>query len=1143
MLVESDNGGRAADVSFPPFTIEGEAEVGQTLTAKFDGEGSFPEIQWERTDSGVREDVGSSWPINRTGDEYTLEPEDESFYIWAYVSYTENGENKFLYSDNAIGPVESVPDGDGDDNEGMPPLTGSVSVSGKAVLWDILSANTDYLDGTGRLYYRWQRSDTRDGDFTDISSGASAADAAYTLVAADAGKYIRVAVWSKGYSGKVFSQPVGRVLTSADTGMVTVNGLARIGETLGVTVLGGSGDITYQWQRSDTGNDDWTPINKVTAAKYTLVQADYGTYIRVVVSRTGEGPRNSEAVGPVEIPPLTGGVTISGTVRVLESLSALTFLEGDGAITYQWQSSNAADGTFTNIAGKTAATYPLAAADKGKYIRVTVKRGDRVGEVTSEAAGPVADPLAPGSIDVGGNANVGQILTVNIGALGSGTITYKWQRSNAANGTFTDITGAASVTYTLVAADAGKYIRAIATKASDVKTSEAVGPVGLPLLTGGVMLRGTAGTGLPLEVYTGLVGNGAITYKWQRADTANGAWADISGAASSAYTAVRADAGTYIRVIVSRAGYAGTTASEPVGPVLPALDGEVTINGNVNAEQTLTANTGALGGNGTIAYQWQRSTEMNRDSWEFDFEDIPGAVLSAYTPVQADAGKYIRVIVSRAGYIGTKPGTVGPLGNPLLTGTVIVGGNVNVEQTLTANIGDMGYGGTIRYQWQRSDTAGGRWTDISGATAAAYTLVQADQGKYVRVEVSSTGYIGTKLGAVGPVGLPLLTGSISVGGTAALEQTLTVDTALLGGGGTIGYQWQRSNAANGPWTNISGAASAAYTPVQADHDKYVRVTVSRTGYAGTKLGTVGPVLLSMTGSVTVFGNVNVWQTLLVDISDLGGSGTCAYQWQRSNAADGPWTDISGAIFGTYTPVQADQGKYVRVWVSRAGYAAKVVTVGRQVGLPILTGSVTVSGTHELGQTLTANVVLQTAGEGGLYYTWQRGDNNYWTGDIHYGQHTHTIVRENLYRQLRVKITKKGYEGALYSEWKLVEGLTASIMVPTASVGWNTWIDVRLYSAVLTYGIDYTNDDLEFYWQKSKSKEGPWEPTNGFEAGDWYKPPYGYGSKWKTQLDVGRVNHYVRVVVWHYNRDSKGNLLSIGVLHSDILWVYYNFTGL
>jgi photosystem II stability/assembly factor-like uncharacterized protein len=93
----------------------------------------------------------------------------------------------------------------------LPVLTGSVTVSGIARVGRTLTANISDSNDNGAITYRWQSSDTEDGGYTDISGAASAQT--YTLGAKDADKYIRVVVSRAGYDGTIFSVPVAPFLT------------------------------------------------------------------------------------------------------------------------------------------------------------------------------------------------------------------------------------------------------------------------------------------------------------------------------------------------------------------------------------------------------------------------------------------------------------------------------------------------------------------------------------------------------------------------------------------------------------------------------------------------------------------------------------------------------------------------------------------------------------------------------------------------------------------------------------------------------------------------------------------------------------------------------------------------------------------
>ncbi|MGI5971841.1 MAG: S-layer homology domain-containing protein, partial [Oscillospiraceae bacterium] len=82
-------------------------------------------------------------------------------------------------------------------------------------------------------------------------------------------------------------------------------------------------------------------------------------------------------------------------------------------------------------------------------------------------------------VSVTGNAVVGQTLEAAPAPSGA-TVTYQWKICGTADGTYENITGEASSTYTLAAGDFGKYIKVTATGTGDYTgavTSAAKGPI------------------------------------------------------------------------------------------------------------------------------------------------------------------------------------------------------------------------------------------------------------------------------------------------------------------------------------------------------------------------------------------------------------------------------------------------------------------------------------------------------------------------------------------------------------------------------------------------------------------------------------------------------------------------------------------
>jgi hypothetical protein len=182
---------------------------------------------------------------------------------------------------------------------------------------------------------------------------------------------------------------------------------------------------------------------------------------------------------------------------------------------------------------------------------------------------------------VSGLAQEGQLLT----ALGevddpAATITYQWQEN--ISGTWTDIPGATSQTYTVVEANEGNTIRVVetATDVSEVPPSEtstsaptaAVTDITLAF-TSGASINNTA----PREGDTLTAVNGSLndadasvtSYQWQR--TINGNWTDIPGATSQTYTVVADDRANQLRVVETATDTDGgplvTSTSDPTAAV------------------------------------------------------------------------------------------------------------------------------------------------------------------------------------------------------------------------------------------------------------------------------------------------------------------------------------------------------------------------------------------------------------------------------------------------------------------------------------------------------------------------------------------------------------------------------------------------
>ena len=178
-------------------------------------------------------------------------------------------------------------------------------------------------------------------------------------------------------------------------------------------------------------------------------------------------------------------------------------------------------------------------------------------------------------------------------------------------------------------------------------------------------------------------------------------------------------------------------------------------------------------------------------------------------------------------------------------------------------------------------------------------------------------------GAVTPRPNSPATGAPTIGGTAQVGETLTVETSGIADadgltGATFSYQWLSSRD-----TEIQGATGAAYILVPGDAGKTIKVRVSFTDDEGNAetltsaaTGAVAPRPNSpATGAPTIGGTAQVGEMLTASTSGIADADgltntTFSYQWLSSRD-----TAISGATGSTYTLVSTDLGKIIKVKVT------------------------------------------------------------------------------------------------------------------------------------------------------------------------------------------------------------------------------------
>ena len=695
--------------------------------------------------------------------------------------------------------------------------TGSPTISGTAQVGETLTASTTGItdaDGLTNVSYSYQWV-TNDG--TSDSDIADATASSYTLVAADAGKTIKVKVIftdDNGNDESLTSTATTAVITAntSATGAPTVSGTVQVDHTLTADTSGiGDADgltnvsYSYQWIANDGTSD--SDIADGTSSSYTLVAADAGKTIKVKVAFTDDA-QNQET--------RTSAATATVAAAVQTPLTASIHSEpashdGQDAFTFELHFSENLEGfsyktlrdhAFTVTGGKVATAGRLVSGSNVRW-EITINPASN-GDVTIVL--PITTDCADsGAVCNGDSRKLSNRLELTVSGPGSQQSSQQQEEENSpATGNLT-ISGTAQVGETLTASTTGI----------------------------------TDADGLT---------NVSYSYQWIANDGTSDS--DIADATASSYTLVAADAGKTIKVKVIFTDDNGndesltSTATTAVTTANTSATGAPTISGTVQVDQTLTADTSGIGDadrltNVSYSYQWI-ANDGTSDS------DIADATASAYTLVAADAGKTIKVKVIFTDDNGNDESltstatTAVTTANTSATGAPTISGTVQVDQTLTADtsgIGDADRLTNVSYSYQWIANDGTSDSDIADATASAYTLVAADAGKTIKVKVTFTDDNGNDESLTSTATTAVIaantsaTGAPTISGTVQVDQTLTADTSGIGDADGLtnvsySYQWIANDGTSD--SDIADATSSSYTLVAADAGKTIKVKVAFT---------------------------------------------------------------------------------------------------------------------------------------------------------------------------------------------------------------------------------------------------------------------------------------------------------------------------
>jgi prepilin-type N-terminal cleavage/methylation domain-containing protein len=387
----------------------------------------------------------------------------------------------------------------------------------------------------------------------------------------------------------------------------------------------------------------------------------------------------------------------------------------------------------------------------------------------------------------------------------------------------------------------------------------------------------------------------------------------------------------------------------PVNTVAPSITGIAAVG------QQLIASPGTWTNANTFTYSWMR---FNGTS----FDAIEGATSNYYTPVAADGGKVLKVVVTASGYSPTVSAesmlTASVVNVPVNNSLPTITGEAVVGRELTADKGNWNYvsSATYAYQWYRGSTL------IANADTAHYTPATADIGQTLNVRVTAT-QDGFSTSAQSTETAAVLTAPENVTapyitGTANSEGTLTGHYGEWTGDGTItySYTWLLCGVDGAPCqTSGYTGLSIPLTVGWINQSARLRVTATVNGVSTTVTSDFVNVVAATPASPvnnslpTISGTATVGATLTATTGDWSNQPSYAYQWQ---ACDNSCTDIAGATASTFTLTAAQSGKQIRVVITATNGGGQTSAASAQTSAV----NITASTTNRLGDgTASTNV--------------------------------------------------------------------------------------------------------------------------------------------------------------------------------------------
>ncbi len=886
---------------------------------------------------------------------------------------------------------------------------------------------------------------------------------------------------------------------------------------------------TFQWQVQTTAGGPFISISGATGSAYKATSL--GAY-RVYIS-TGSCIDTSGITSVVTITPEGGKIVASSTLTTCQGepggLIKGTDVPGAdvGIITYSWEKNEGSG--WTTIADASDRDFTVGLLFKTTQFR-RVSSDNCINKAYSNivtlstTTDVIAGTVSPLTQTITAGSTPATLTSATAASGGSGNFTYQWQSSIFERGTFVDIPGATSPSYSPGPLVQTTYYRRTAMDVRCFNTAQSA--VATVFVTNGILNAGSFTLGsscffpgypaAPLSTAYEPTG-GVAPYKieWQ-SSTDNINFTTIPGATGSTYQPGLLTQSTYFRLkVTDAAGTIAYSGSEEITMVSTALTGGTIKPGSnvacLGSSPARITSTGAPTGYGEdLSYQWQYKNATT-GTWK----DIVGQVRESVIPDPiTEKTTFRRLAIDRCGantrnvssneiIIDIRPALIAGDIEPT-SQTIHKAGTPKPLNSVTSPSGGTG---DYTISWEDASLAVGPWSVIPSVSTLGYQPPADTSSMYYRRVVMDNGCLATKytytvevvVDTTPPLMACHLTGSTCVF-PGQRPGVITESDMKFGGVPPYTYTWETKPITATTWTVIAGANGISYQPPVITQTTQYRIKVTdATGASAygdaftveyhTEALNGGTVELQSSAVVCA----GTTPGLIKNIISVSGYGfNPSYQWQMMYEG-GTWTDIAGEKYESYQPGTITQRTHFRravtdicADVTRTAYSNEViidipVMLTLHTGLvdgPFITCAGTAPGTIK-------SVLDACGGSSTLHYQWEVMQGGTWQtiAGATSASYTPGAITDNMVYRRKVSddCGNAGYSNQveIYVYPPIEPGI---IGTATQTVCTNATPE----KIKLMTGCHYTDGAVTYQWQSATSMSGTWSNISGATTSE-YQP--------------------------------------------------------